>query len=170
MVLFALTTPQSLAIAFLAIVALVASGGPLFFQTALRMLRPLWPFVFVVAVWHLWLDDVSGGAVVILRMLAAVAAANFVTMTTQLSEMIRVIETLARPFARLLPPRRLALSIALVIRFVPVMVARSAQITESWQARSARRPSWRVLLPTALAALDDADHVAEALRARGGIG
>ena len=50
-----------------------------------RMLRPLWPFVLVVALWHLWVADPRGGAVVVLRMAAAVAAANLVTMTTRLS-------------------------------------------------------------------------------------
>jgi len=35
-------------------------------------------------------------------------------------------------------------------------------------ARSRRRPGWQLVLPLSLAALDDADHVAEALRARGG--
>ena len=45
-----------------------------------------------------------------------------------------------------------------------------AQIGQSWRARSTRRPRWRVLVPATLAALDDADHVAEALRARGGAG
>jgi len=168
--LFALKTPIPLGFALLAILSLIASGGPAFLVPSLRMLRPLWPFLLVVALWHLWLRDPSGGAVVILRMLAAVAAANFVTMTTPLSGMIAVIERLARPFARLLPPRRLALAIALVLRFLPVMLERSDRIGESWKARSPRRPGWRLLLPVSLAALDDAEQVAEALRARGGAG
>jgi biotin transport system permease protein len=168
--LFALKSPLTLGLALLAVLALIASGGPAFLATSLRMLRPLWPFVLVVALWHLWLRDPAGGAVVILRMLTAVAAANFVTMTTRLSGMIAVIERLARPLAPLLPPRRLALAIALVLRFLPVMLERSARIGESWKARSARRPGWRLLVPVSLAALDDAEQVADALRARGGAG
>jgi biotin transport system permease protein len=104
-------------------------------------------------------------------MATAVALANFVTMTSRLSDMISVFQTLARPLAPLgLSPRRLALAMALVIRFIPVMLDRLSQITESWAARSPRRPSWRVLVPATLAALEDADRVAEALRARGGVG
>ena len=107
----------------------------------------------------------------IIRMTTAVAAANFVTMTTKLSDMIAVMETLVRPFARFgASPKTLALAVALVIRFIPVMLQRIDQIRESWRARSARRPGWRVMLPATLAALDDADHMAEALRARGGTG
>jgi biotin transport system permease protein len=167
--LFALNSPLPLAIAALAAILLVLSGGAIFAKTALRHLRPLWPFVLIVALWHLWSHDLSGGSVVILRMLTAVALANFVTMTTRLSDMITVLELLARPLSVFgLSPRTLALAVALVIRFIPVMQDRTGQISQSWRARSARRAGWRVLMPATLAALDDAEHVAEALRARGG--
>ncbi len=167
--LFSLTTPMNLVPALAIVVALHASGGTTFALHGARMLRPLWPFVLIVGLWHLWTEDLRGGAVILLRLTAAVGAANFVTMTTRLSDMIAVIETLARPFARLgLKPRNLALALALVIRFIPVMADRMGQITEAWSARSPRRPRWRVMVPATLAALDDADRAAEALRARGG--
>lgn len=167
--LFTLASPIPLALAAVATAGLILSGGVIFAGSALRHLRPLWPFVLIVALWHLWTRDLSGGAVVILRMLTAVALANFVTMTTRLSDMITVLERLATPARRLgLSPRTLALAVALVIRFIPVMQDRFGQIGQSWRARSARRAGWRVLMPATLAALDDAEHVAEALRARGG--
>lgn len=167
--LFWIASPAVLLAALALIAALHAPGGMVFINHALRMLRPLQLFIAVVAVWHLWTQDIQGGAVVILRMVAAVAAANLVTMTTRLEDMMEVVERVVQPFAKLgLPPKTLALAMALVIRFIPVMVDRHAQITDAWHARSAKRASWRVLLPTILAALDDADHVAEALRARGG--
>ena len=102
-------------------------------------------------------------------MLCAIAAANLVTMTTRMADMIAVIEVLARPFAFALPPRRLALAIALVIRFIPVLAERMGHLRDAYLARSAgKQAGWRILGPAALAALDDADHVAQALRARGG--
>lgn len=169
MVLFALNTPLPLTICAGGVVALYATGGLRFASEGLRLIWPLWPFVLIVGLWHLWTADITGGAVILLRMLTAVALANLVTMTTQLSDMISVFQTLARPLRRLgLSPRRLAIALALVIRFIPVMLDRLAQITQSWAARSARRPRWRVLVPATLAALDDADRAAEALRARGG--
>ena len=167
--LFWISSPALLLAALILITSLHALGGRIFAAHALAMLRPLWPFIAVVAGWHLWTDDIRGGLIVILRMITAVAAANLVTMTTQLNDMMVVVERLARPFAKVgLPPKTLALAMALVIRFIPVMVERHGQIAYAWRARSAKRASWRVLLPTVLAALDDADHVAEALRARGG--
>ncbi len=170
-VLFGLDSPATLALAAAATAALALSCGAEFAGTSARRLRPLWPFVLVVALWHLWQGDPHGGVTVILRLLTAVAAANFVTMTTRLSDMIAVIAWLARPLAALgLSPRVLALAVALVLRFIPVMLLKTEAIAEAFRARSARRPGWRILVPAVLAALDDATQVAEALRARGGTG
>lgn len=169
--LFALSDPLALAICATATAALYATGGRTFAQTGLRLLLPLWPFVLVVGLWHLWTSDLVAGTAILLRMLTAVGLANFVTMTTRLSDMIAVFQTLTRPLGHAgLSPRRLAIAMALVIRFIPVMLDRLGQISEAWSARSPRRPRWRVLVPTTLAALDDADRAAEALRARGGAG
>lgn len=168
--LFLVASPWVLGGACLATGALYLTGGAQFAATGLRQLWPLWPFVVIVGLWHLWTGDAMGGMAVLLRMVTAVALANFVTMTTRLSDMLSIFERLARPLSPVLPPRRLALAFALVIRFIPVMLDRMALIRQSWAARSPRRPRWRVLVPATLAALDDADRVAEALRARGGAG
>jgi biotin transport system permease protein len=149
--------------------ALIATGGAGFAGAVLRLLKPLWPFVVVVGVWHAWTGDLPGGIVILLRLATAVILANSITMTTSLSEMIAVFQWLARPFAVVgLSPRRLALALALAVRFIPVMLDHLARITEAWAARSPRRPRWRVVVPATLAALDDAERAAEALRARGG--
>ncbi|WP_333817502.1 energy-coupling factor transporter transmembrane component T family protein [Tabrizicola sp.] len=168
--LFLMAAPWLLAAALAGTAALYLSGGKWFALAGLKLLWPLWPFVVIVGAWHLWTGDVRGGAVVLLRMVAAVGLANFVTMTTRLSDMLAVFERLARPLAPILPPRRLALAFALVIRFIPVMLERMGHIRQSWSARSPRPPRWRVMVPATLAALEDADRVAEALRARGGAG
>ena len=168
--LFLVASPWVLAGALLATGGLYLSAGTGFARSGLRLLWPLWPFVAVVGLWHLWTGEVVQGAAILLRMVTAVALANFVTMTTRLSDMLAVFERLARPLAPILPPRRLALAFALVIRFIPVMLERMALIRQSWAARSPRSPRWRVMVPATLAALEDADRVAEALRARGGAG
>jgi biotin transport system permease protein len=137
---------------------------------AAAMLRPLWPFLLVLAVWHGITGAWAAGLGIGLKMLSAVALANLVTMTTRLDAMIAVLERVAAPLARIgLQPRLLALAIALVIRFTPVLLDRARQLIEAWRARNPRRPSWRIVLPVTLMALDEADHVAEALRARGGL-
>lgn len=170
-VLFALTSPPTLAAAALAVAAVYLANGRAFALQGLRLLRPLWPFLVIVALWHLWTGALAEGAAILLRMIAAVAAANLVTLTTRLSDLMAVLERLTAPLARLgLSPRTLALAVALVIRFIPVLIDRQARLAEAWSARSPRRPGWRLMVPATLATLDDADRVAEALRARGGIG
>lgn len=169
--LFHLTTPLPLLVCLVAILALIATGGPIFLAAATRSLRPLWPFLLIVALWHLWLNDLTGGATILLRLTAAVAAATFVTMTTPLTEMITLITRLARPLTLIgLQPKTLALAFALTLRFIPVMLIHLTLIREAIRARSPRRPGWRVMTPILLNTLDDADRVAEALRARGGAG
>jgi biotin transport system permease protein len=168
--LFLVDSPWVLGVAFVATAGLYLTGGARFAVAGARQLVPLWPFVLIVGLWHLWTSDVSDGVAILFRMVTAVALANFVTMTTRLSDMLAVFEHLARPLSPILPPRRLALAFALVIRFIPVMLDRMALIRQSWSARSPRNPRWRVMVPATLAALEDADRVAEALRARGGAG
>lgn len=169
--LMQLARPDHLAGVAAMVAGLHLACGWAFARQALRMLRPLWFFVVIVALWHAIARDYAGGAAVILRMLSAVALANLVTMTTRLDAMIAVVETLARPLARIgLRPRMLALAIALTIRFIPVLAVRVGQIRDAWAARSPRRAGRHILLPATLAALDDADRVADALRARGGAG
>ncbi len=160
-----------LCLAVSGVLAVVASAGRGFAREWAGMLRPLWPFVLLVGLWQVWLGAPLGMIPVVLRMGAVVGLANAVTMTTELTEIIALLTRLARPLARFgLSPRVLALSVALMIRFVPVMLQRHDQISAAWRARSPRRPGWRILMPVLLAALDDAERVAEALRARGGAG
>jgi len=150
--------------------AIYLSQGPRFAFYGLKMLRPLWPFLLILTGWHAWTGDIPRGAGIGLKMLTAVALANLVTMTTRLDDMIALVERLAAPLAKLgLPPRILAVAIALVIRFTPVLMDKTGQLVQAWRARSHRRANWRLVLPATLMALDDADHVAEALRARGGL-
>lgn len=160
----------ALGLALAAVLGLHLALGRAVLMHGLRMVRPLWPFGLVLAVWHLATGTPGQGAAIAARLAAAVMLANLVTMTTRLTDLLAVVERLAAPLARLgLPPRVPALAFALVIRFVPVFLGRAGQLAEAWRARSPRRPGWPVVLPLVLIALDDAEHVAEALRARGGV-
>ncbi|SES71172.1 CbiQ family ECF transporter T component [Oceanicella actignis] len=138
-------------------------------REALRMLRPfVWVLVLVMG-WHLATGQTAEGARVCLRLLTAVSLANLVTMTTRLDDLTSVAERLAAPLRPLgVQPRALALAAALAVRFTPVLTLRGAQLSEAWRARARRRPGWRLAAPLCLSALDDAERVAEALRARGG--
>jgi biotin transport system permease protein len=159
-----------LAVACAAVAALYLAFGWRFARYGAVLLRTLWPFLLVLGLWHGWTGDWHAGAVLAGRMLAAVALANLVTMTSRLADMIALVERIAAPLARLgLSPRVLAVAMGLVIRFTPVLMDKAALLGQAWRARSAARVNGRIVLPVALIALDDADRVAEAIRARGGL-
>jgi biotin transport system permease protein len=143
---------------------------PLGVGEALRLPRrvwPLWPFLLVVGGWHLWRGTPELGLAVALRMLTMVAAATLLLLTTRFDALLASFSTLLGPLARFgLPVARIALALAMVLRFIPVLAQRAKDLGEAWSARSARKPRHRLLTPLALAALDEADHAAEALRAR----
>jgi biotin transport system permease protein len=156
-------------VVFAVTAAVYVLPGARFARAGARALWRLWPFVVLVAVWHLVIGAGGQGAVIVLRMLTAVGLANLVTMTTSLSQMIATVMWLVAPLAKIgLNTRALALGIALVVRFTPALADKGTALTQAWAARSPRRSSWRIILPFAVLAIDDAEHVAEALRARGG--
>lgn len=157
--------------AFIAVMAgYLALGGMDFLRAGLRSLKILTMFLVIIAVWHAVTGTWVDGAVVALRLLAAVSLANLVTMTTRLTDMTDVVAKLTKPLAIIgLNPRLLELAIALVIRFTPVLIEKGTALNMAWRARSHRRPGWRVILPFVVLAIDESDHVAEALRARGGV-
>ncbi|GGH50137.1 energy-coupling factor transporter transmembrane protein EcfT [Frigidibacter albus] len=152
------------------VAALYATLGPRALAAGARMLRPLLWFVGVILLYHLAVGEPRLGTVISLRILVLVGLANLVTLTTPLTEITSVAERLFGPLRHLgVNPRAPALAIALFLRFVPVLQGRAGALAEAWRARSPRRAGPRILVPLMLGTLDDADHVAEALRARGGV-
>lgn len=156
--------------ALFVVTGLYALPGWPFLRAGLRLLRPLLFFLAVIVVWHLATRTVADGARVVMTLLTAVSLANLVTMTTRLDDLIGVLRWLLSPFARFgIRTAPLEIAIALVVRFTPVLALKGALLSESWRSRSRRKPGWRIIPPITLLAIDDAEHVAEALRARGGI-
>lgn len=158
------------AAALVATGALYASLGREAMRAGLIALRPLWWIVAVIVLWQGWEGTWELGLAFGLRVLVMVGLANFVTLTTPMPEIIALVERLARPLARFgLSPRLPALAVALVLRFVPVLMQRQEALSLAWRARSRRRAGTRLIAPMAFSLLDDADHLADALRARGGV-
>lgn len=155
---------------FGACIVLYHLPGKQFSKPGLQRLFTLWPFIAIILVWHVLTGAKVEGLVVTLRLLSAVAIANLVTMTTKLSEMIEVIRWISTPLRRFgMNTRVLEIGIALVVRFTPVLIDKGGQLTQSWSARSHRKPSWKIVMPFTVLAIDDAEYVADAIKARGGL-
>ena len=171
MVLYLFGEPWLVAAAFLLVAALHVVPGWWFLFAALRWLRPLVWFLAVVLIWNAAGGEYLMGIVTGLKLVAAVALANLVTMTTRLDDMLALLRRLMEALP--LPKRHgqaLALSIALVVRFIPVMTEKARLLMDAWKCRSTKRAGWRVIPSLACMAFDDAGHVAAACRARGGTG
>ncbi|WP_029005103.1 energy-coupling factor transporter transmembrane component T [Azorhizobium doebereinerae] len=139
----------------------------------LALLRPLGPVLLLMVLLQAWAGDwsraaVGAGFAVALRILLMVLLADLVTLSTPMQDMMDALERVLRPFERFgVAPRKLALAVALVVRFVPVLLSAWRAREEAWRARSTRRPAL-ALVPGFLAqTLRLADHVADALDARG---
>ena len=153
-----------------AVAAMYAVPGLQFLAMGAVRLRPLWPFLAVLFVWHIATADPYTGLQIAMKLVAAVGLANLVTMTTRLDDLISVAERSLAPLRRLgVRAKGLGIAIAMVVRFTPVIVQKGSQLAESWRSRSPRRPGWRIIVPLVLLVIDDAADVGESLRARGGI-
>ncbi|MFT6675684.1 MAG: biotin transport system permease protein [Sulfitobacter sp.] len=170
MLLFAVQSPLWLAVFLAATLVLYALPGPVFLRSGMRRLWVLWPFVGLILLWHLISADFSQGLGIVLRMVTAVALANLVTMTTRISDMILVVRCICTPLRWVgLRTEGIELAIALVVRFTPVLADKGRMLALAWRARASRRVGWRIITPFAVLAIDDAEHLAQALRARGGL-
>ena len=139
-------------------------------RRSLKMLVPLMVVVLLVLLYHVIVGRLAAGIGVALKLLTLIGVANLVTMTSRLDDMFELIMFLLTPLERLgFRPEVPALAFALVLRFVPVLIQKGRCISDAWKCRSPRRLSWPVLVPLCLVALDDAERVADAVRARGGI-
>lgn len=170
LVIFPVRDPWAMAAVLATCAGLAATLGRIAVTQLLRSLRPLLFLLLIVLAYHIWQDRIAEGLVVTMRIFALVTLATFVTMTTRLDDLIRVVERLAAPLRHIgLPPRALALAIAMVIRFIPVILDRYERLSDAWRARSPRGPRARILAPLVLSILDDAEQVSDALTARGGL-
>ncbi|MGY1814800.1 CbiQ family ECF transporter T component [Blastococcus sp. SYSU D00820] len=130
--------------------------------------RPVWPWLVVLLAFHLLVTDWRTGALVALRLLTLVAAAAVVTTTTRVTEIVAVVETLARPLSVFgVRPARIGLVIAMTLRFIPLIAERASRIREAQAARGASGMRWGLLVPLLVQVLRLANTLGEALDARG---
>ncbi|MGA0562778.1 energy-coupling factor transporter transmembrane component T family protein [Ancylobacter sp. VNQ12] len=135
----------------------------------IALLRPMWPLFAILLTFHAWNGDIVLGVVVMARLLATVLLANAVTMTTRMDAMMDAIEPVLSPLRLVgLAPRTVALAVAMMIRFVPLLFALWESLNESYRARTGRRGGWRLLAPFCIHTLRLSHNAAEALAARGG--
>ena len=145
-------------------------GGLKFLGSGLYHLKITIPFVFILAIWHLYIDNLDNGVTLIFRLISAFLIANLFLLTSKIHDIILAIQKYSfylKIFR--INPHAVSITIGLFIRSIPILNQRAKNLMLAQSARSTKRSFWRISVPLALSILDDADHVSEALRARGGI-
>ena len=145
-------------------------GGLKFLGLGLYHLKITIPFVFILAIWHLYIDNLDNGVTLIFRLISAFLIANLFLLTSKIHDIILAIHKYSfylKIFR--INPHAVSITIGLFIRSIPILNQRAKNLMLAQSARSTKQSFWRLSVPLALSILDDADHVSEALRARGGI-
>lgn len=167
--LFSLNDIFYLSLSFCLSMGLYASLGKQACMKGLRALSPILWMMGIVFIFHILRSDVVGGCILVLRILIMALLANFVTMTSRLSDTIELVLWLLWPLKKIgvnIAP--IGLVFAMVMRFTPVLIERAKQLTLAWRARAKTKGNWRIIMPMFISVIDDAEHISEALRARGG--
>lgn len=160
-------TPLTLAGTLVGVVAVyaIAGIGP---REAWRQLRPmLWVLAFIFTFQVVFTD--WRRALVVCGVLAvSVALAAAVSLTTRTTDMLDALLRALKPLQRWgVRIDRIALTLALAVRSIPMMVAVVGQVDEARKARGLR-PGARILVaPVVIEALRMADGFADTMVARG---
>lgn len=155
-----------LAAGFALAIAAYASMGWLAWQHA-RHLRPIALVAAMIAVFHASQGAPTVGAASALRLTTGVILASMLTLSTRFDELIDVLEKFLRPLQTLgVPTARLALALALVLRFISVFHHCWQRLDDAHRARTGRSGGLRLFAPLTIRTLQAAEHVAEALTVR----
>lgn len=165
--LIAVATPLAVAVGAVLVLACAASArlGPAVLAAQLRPLR--WILVVLVA-FQWWAGGWHQVVVIVGGLVVAVTAAGLVTATTTVSAMQDLAVSLSRPLRPLgVDPERTGLLFALAMRAVPVVLEAVREAQAARVARGLARSPRALLVPVVVRTVRHAEHVGEALAARG---
>lgn len=166
--LFMVQSPWVLGAAAIVPAGLLASTG-IGLADALRRVRLILFTVLLLAAANYVFHSAMDAIVVLFRLCALVLLAAAVTATTTISAFMDEITVLLRPVERigLVRAADVSLAVGLVLRFVPEIMARYADISDAHRARGLSVRPLGVLVPLVILTLKDADTIAMAIDARG---
>lgn len=152
----------------LAGVAVLYAVGRIPPRAAWSQIRAVLPMLAAILLLQWLVADLDTAIRVSGSLLAAVAVAALVTVTTRMSDMLDAVTRAARPL-RLVggSPDRVALVLVLTVRAIPLLARGLRQVTEARKARGLGFSIRALVVPTVLGALRTADQLGEALAARG---
>ncbi|MXN65205.1 energy-coupling factor transporter transmembrane protein EcfT [Stappia sp. GBMRC 2046] len=166
--LFPVDKPGIAALAFSVALVLFSAVGWEGYRR-LMALRPVVYLLVFLLIFHALTGTFVSGLVTVFRLFTMILLATLVTFTTRMEDMLDALNPVLTPLNFIgISSRRIALAIALVIRFTPVLIGLAEELGAAYRARTGKRAGPRLTAPFAVLALRTADHVSEALAARGG--
>jgi biotin transport system permease protein len=162
-----LATPVAVGVVVLVVAALYLLAG-VGWRAAWEQVRPL-RLVVPVLLAVQWLTVGPVPALVLTtRLVALVALAGLVLLTTRTAAVLAAIERGLRPLRRVgVDVGRVALVLALAVRCVPVVAALAQRVRDACRARGREHDVRAYAVPLVVGALRQADALGDALRARG---
>lgn len=108
------------------------------------------------------------GLVLVLRFTILVTLASLVSLTTRTTDLLAVLEQGFQPLRWLgIDPAQVSLTLAMSMRFIPVLLSQFQAIQEAQRARGLDRHIVALLVPFLVKMLRMADELSDALDARG---
>lgn len=148
------------------VVAFYATLGSVAWTHA-RRLRGVAVMATMVLAFHAGMGSADVGIVSALRLTTGVCLAAMYTLTTAFDDQLEILESLLQPLRRLgVAPERVALAVALALRFVDVFFCVWQRLNDAHRARMGCSGRMRLLAPLFIRVLQSADRVADALSAR----
>ncbi|WP_288831477.1 energy-coupling factor transporter transmembrane protein EcfT [uncultured Corynebacterium sp.] len=135
---------------------------------AARQLGPVVPLIALLGAYLWWQNGLPRASTTTLGLLATLAAANLLTLTTTVEELLEALERNMAPLARIgVPVETISLAIALTIRLIPLMFATVDEVLQARKARGAGFSLAAFGTPVVIRSVKRAQSVGEALMARG---
>lgn len=159
---------QSMSVLIAALALYPAAGVPP--GVAWRQLVPLLPILLFLGAYSWWQNGAARALTMLISLLATIAAANLLTLTTTVEELLDALDTSLRPLSRLgVRTDLISLTIALTIRLIPLMLATANEVLDARKARGAGFSFGAFGIPLVIRSVRRAKMIGEALMARGAV-
>ncbi len=132
-----------------------------------RLLRSVLLASLLVGLFHVLMQQALVGGLSMLRLLSAALLGMAVTVSTSTSELLDLLERLLAPLQRFgVHPERVALRVALMLRFTEHFFVQWQRLDDAHRVRTGRPGGLRLLAPLTILMLLAARRVADTLQIR----
>lgn len=136
-------------------------------RVAWRQLVPLLPVLLFLGVFMVWQNGVQSALTLLIGLLATIAAANLLTLTTTVEALMDALDRALAPLGR--AGELTSLTIALTIRLIPLMLATANEVLDARKARGSGFSLRAFGTPLVIRSVRRARMIGEALMARGAV-